>query len=120
MPLTEGIIAGLIADWCLLKLCVTQCRQPSTMGIPKNTLLEVIQGDKELASTLSKAIAAVAKDTNFRDEKITERLRMLLISPDAESIVRQMYGLWLIPDARPSAEPQLRRPSALLSHHEKL
>ncbi|MGA8304138.1 MAG: hypothetical protein WB723_00550, partial [Candidatus Acidiferrales bacterium] len=90
-------------------------------GDTQKHLLEVIQGDKELASTLSKAIAAVAKDTNFRDEKITERLRMLLISPDAESIVRQMYGLWLIPDARPSAEPQLRREFlALLSHHEKL
>src|SRR5713226_1595981 len=106
-PLTEGIVAGLIANGItsMLSYIVPQSGQPGREDLAVRHILEK---DEPLAAILQKAIASVARSSSLTDAKQTEKLRLFMISPDAESIVRQIYGIYFVPKERLSSEPQIR------------
>jgi len=54
--------------------------------------------DTTLAPILQKAVAAVARSTEYNDKIQTQKLRMFLASPEVEAIVRQIYASKLVPE----------------------
>jgi len=54
--------------------------------------------DTTLAPILQKAVAAVARSTEYNDKIQTHKLRMFLASPEVEAIVRQIYASKLVPE----------------------
>jgi len=54
--------------------------------------------DTTLAPILQKAVAAVARSTEYNDKSQTQKLRMFLASPEVEAIVRQIYASKLLPE----------------------
>jgi len=54
--------------------------------------------DTTLTPILQKAVAAVARSTEYNDKIQTQKLRMFLASPEVEAIVRQIYASKLVPE----------------------
>src|SRR5271163_2285120 len=113
MPLTEGIIAGLIANGLTELIRYASIELGSREEINRS-VVEELQGDKELETALRKAIVAVAKEVNLQNDRATEKLLLFLISPEAEAIVRQIYGIWLTSAGGSKTESELRTEFTLL------
>ncbi len=106
MPLTEGIIASLIANG-LTEL--TRHLFPELFARDDGAALSVVlPPDPDLDTILRKAVVRVAKSAQVQDPKQSDKLTLFLISPDAESIVRQIYGIYMIPARDSKKEPMLR------------
>jgi hypothetical protein len=106
-PLTEGILAGVIANGITSILTYITPRPDPDSGL-NHAITHLLEKDEPLTSILQKATASIARSTSLEDAKQTEKLRLFMISPDAESLVRQIYGIQLAPQERPSSEPQIR------------
>ena len=116
-PFTEGILAGVIAN--ALTSVLAQAFPPRQPGDGQlESLKTLVANDLPLAQILQKAAVAVAKSQSLKDPKQTEKLRIFFISPEAETITRQVYGLFLIPEARTSSADKIKAEfSTLLALH---
>jgi hypothetical protein len=106
-PLTEGIVAGVIANG-LTSILTYLIPQDEAASHQDRLITHLLEKDQSLVTILQKAIASIARSSSLADAKQTEKLRLFLISPDAESLVRQIYGIYFAPDERPRSEPQIR------------
>jgi hypothetical protein len=106
-PLTEGIVASLIANGLTEIICHLtpatgfQIRQ-------EQAIAEILKKDQALTDILQKAVSKVAKSIHFRDEGQTEKLKLFFVSPEAEAIVRQIYGIYFAPEMRLKSESAIR------------
>jgi hypothetical protein len=116
-PLTEGILAGVIAN--ALTSILAQALPPTRPDEKqRGSLTSLVESDPPLASILQKAIVAVARNQDLQDPKQTEKLRLFLISPEAEALTRQIYGLFFVAEARAKSEATIRAEfCALLALH---
>jgi NACHT domain len=106
-PLTEGILAGVIANGITSVLTyITPRRDPDSRL--DHAITHLLEKDEPLGSILQKATASIARSSSPAEAKQTEKLRLFLISPDAESLVRQIYGIYFVPGERFRSEPQIR------------
>jgi NACHT domain-containing protein len=106
-PLTEGIVAGVIANG-ITSILSYIIPQGDTRGHQGRAITHLLEKDQPLATILQKATASVARSSSLTDTKQTEKLRLFMISPDAESLVRQIYGIYFAPEERLKSEPQIR------------
>jgi hypothetical protein len=106
-PLTEGIVAGVIANGITSILTrIIPSRDPDAHL--DEVITHILEKDQTLASILQKAMVSIARSQTLPEARQTERLRLFMISPDAESIVRQIYGIYFVPEQRKKSEPQIR------------
>jgi len=103
-PLTEGILASLIANGLTAIISHLVSDKGETLR-RERLLIDALQKDAPLSAILQKAVVSVAKATHFHDQRQTEKLRFFLVSPDAEAIIRQIYGTFLANTTNQSSLP---------------
>jgi hypothetical protein len=67
-----------------------------------------LAADQSLIGILRKANVSVAKSQSLDEPKQTEKLRMFFVSPEAETLTRQMYGLLFVAKTREKSEASMR------------
>jgi hypothetical protein len=88
---TIDIVHGLIVNG-LSAVCGRGLRWATGKTRKVRDLSPVVKSDSQISTILQKAIAVVGKSGRFGDQRRTEKLRLFLSSPDAESIIRQIYA----------------------------
>src|SRR5437870_5218361 len=107
-PIIEETLAALIAHGTIAVISHLVPEKISTLR-KEELLTHFLEKDQKLAVILQKAAAGVAKSAHTGDPRQDEKLKLFLISPDAEAIIRQMFGMNLVRDAKAHSEGILQR-----------
>jgi hypothetical protein len=106
-PLTEGIVAGVIANG-LTEIISLLAPPSASKQRQERAIAQILTADPKINEILQKAVITVAKSVHFKDEKQTEKLRLFFLSPEAEAIVRQLFGMHFVPGMKSKSEATLR------------
>lgn len=90
-PVTSGVISGVIANG-LTAVAAHIGHKGNEIFKRKDRFRQLLESDTALARILQKATASVARSAQFGDEHQVEKLRIFLVSPDVDAIVRQIYA----------------------------
>ncbi len=90
-PFTAGFLASVIANG--LTTIVTHL---GSLGIKRargeRNVIATVARDSSLGSILQKATASFARQLKKMPETLVDRLKVFLVSPDVDAIVRQVYA----------------------------
>ncbi|MBI2912868.1 MAG: NACHT domain-containing protein [Chloroflexi bacterium] len=111
-PFTQSVVAGMLANVLTGLLGkVFDDRDAEA------EFIDALAGDGELAAILEEGAEATAEDTDLTSRVPQETLRDFLLSPEVETLLRQLVASRLITEEKPSDETLKGEFEAMLAIH---
>ncbi len=89
--ISQGIVAGVIANG-LTAIIPHLTRKRIDFPSQKESLQRPLESDGDIASILQRATASIARSPQCEDRRYADTLRLFLVSPEVDAIVRQVYA----------------------------
>ncbi|MBN1458561.1 MAG: NACHT domain-containing protein [Armatimonadetes bacterium] len=93
--LVIGTLSGLAANAFTSLIAHLENLGPAARE-HREALLRHLEKDASLRTLLDRAVASLAQSLQLEDEAVAQKLRMLLMTPDIEQILRQLYATSLV------------------------